>query len=219
MNEILRKISGYGLVPVIKIDRVDDAVPLCWALMEGGLPVAEITFRTEAAEESIKRVSRANLNILLGAGTILNVDQVKCAVDAGASYIISPGFNRQVVEYCIKNDITVTPGAVTPTEVQYLIEYGLDVAKFFPAEQAGGLPMIKALSAPFPQMRFVPTGGINAKNLLDYLTFKNVIACGGSWMVKDDLIMSGQFDKIRALVEEAVALVERRSSKEGDQGV
>lgn len=219
MNEILRKISGYGLVPVIKIDRVDDAVPLCWALMEGGLPVAEITFRTEAAEESIKRVSRANLNILLGAGTILNVDQVKCAVDAGASYIISPGFNRQVVEYCIKNDITVTPGAVTPTEVQYLIEYGLDVAKFFPAEQAGGLPMIKALSAPFPQMRFVPTGGINAKNLLDYLAFTNVIACGGSWMVKDDLIMSGQFDKIHALVEEAVALVERRSSKEGDQGV
>jgi len=213
MNEILNKISGYGLIPVIKIDRVDDAVPLCQALMEGGLPVAEITFRTEAAEESIKRVSRANLNILLGAGTILNIDQVKRAVDAGASYLISPGFNRQVVEYCIKNGITITPGAITPTEVQYLIEYALEVAKFFPAEQAGGLAMIKALSAPFPQMRFIPTGGINAKNLLDYLALKNVTACGGSWMVPDDLIVSGQFDQIRTLVEEAVALVESSNNK------
>lgn len=213
MNEILSKISGYGLIPVIKIDRVDDAVPLCRALIEGGLPVAEITFRTEAAEESIKCISKANLNILLGAGTILNVDQVKRAVDAGASYLISPGFNRQVVEYCIKNDITITPGAITPTEVQYLIEYALEVAKFFPAEQAGGLAMIKALSAPFPQMRFIPTGGINAKNLLDYLAFKNVIACGGSWMVPDDLIVSGHFDQIRTLVEEAVALVESSNNK------
>ncbi len=213
MNEILNKISGYGLIPVIKIDRVDDAVPLCRALMEGGLPVAEITFRTEAAEESIRRVSRAYPDILLGAGTVLNVDQVKYAVDAGAAYVISPGFNRQVVGYCIKNDITVTPGAVTPTEVQYLIEYGLDVVKFFPAEQAGGLPMINALSAPFPQMRFIPTGGINTKNLLDYLAAKNVIACGGSWMVPDALIGSGQFDQIRTLVEEAVALVESSNHK------
>jgi 2-dehydro-3-deoxyphosphogluconate aldolase/(4S)-4-hydroxy-2-oxoglutarate aldolase len=207
MNEVLKKISEYRLVPVIKIDRVEDAVPLCGTLKEGGLPVAEITFRTEAAEESIKRVYKAYPDILLGAGTVLNTEQVKRAVDAGASYIISPGFNRDVVEYCVRHDIAVTPGAITPTEVQYLIEYGLEVVKFFPAEQAGGVNMIKALSAPFPNMKFMPTGGINVKNVLDYLAFKKVIACGGSWMVKDELIKSGSFDEIRKLVSEAVALV------------
>ncbi len=212
MNETLKKISGYGLVPVIKIDRADDAVPLCRALMEGGLPVAEITFRTDAAEESIKRVAKAFPDILLGAGTILDVEQAKRAVNAGAAYIISPGFSRKVVEYCVKKDIALTPGAVTPTEIQYLIEYGLDVVKFFPAEQAGGLPMIKALSAPFPQMQFMPTGGINAKNVLDYLAFKKVAACGGSWMVKPELISEGKFDTIRDLVKEAVELVARRNS-------
>ena len=209
MNEILEKISENRLVPVIKIDRVEDAVPLCRTLKEGGLPVAEITFRTEAAEESIRRVYNAYPDILLGAGTVLTVDQVKRAVDAGAAYIISPGFNRKVVEYCVEKNIAVTPGAVTPTEVQYLIEYGLEVVKFFPAEQAGGINMIKALAAPFPQMKFMPTGGISAKNILDYLAFKKVIACGGSWMVKEDMIAGGRFDEIRTLVSEAVALVAR----------
>jgi len=207
MNEVLKKIAQYKLVPVIKIDRIEDAVPLCRTLKEGGLPVAEITFRTDAAEESIKRVYAAYPEILLGAGTVLTVEQVKRAVDAGASYIISPGFSRQVVEYCVNNNIAVTPGAITPTEVQYLIEYGLEVVKFFPAEQAGGLPMIKALSAPFPNMYYMPTGGVNAKNVLDYLSFKKVLACGGSWMVKDDLIKAGDFDSIRSLVQEACALV------------
>jgi len=210
MNAVLEKISEYRLVPVIKIDRVEDAVPLCRTLKEGGLPVAEITFRTEAAEESIRRVYKAYPDILLGAGTVLTVEQVKRAVDAGAAYIISPGFSRQVVEYCVLNNIAVTPGAITPTEVQYLIEYGLEVVKFFPAEQAGGLGMIKSLSAPFPQMKYMPTGGVNAKNILDYLSFKKVIACGGSWMVKEDLIANGRFDEIRHLVSEAVALVARR---------
>lgn len=212
MHEMIEKLAKNILVPVIKIDRVEDAVPLCGTLKEGGLPVAEITFRTDAAEESIRRVKKAYPDILLGAGTILNVDQVKRAVDAGAGYIISPGFSRAVVEYCVKNGIAVTPGAITPTEIQYLIEYGLDVAKFFPAEQAGGVNMIKALAAPFPQMKFIPTGGISAKNVVDYLAFKKVIACGGSWMVKDDLIKAGEFDNIRELVVEAVKLVQSVNS-------
>lgn len=207
MNETLSKIASYKLVPVIKIDRADDAVPLCGALTQGGLPVAEITYRTQVAEEAIRRVSKAYPDILLGAGTIVTVEQVKSAVGAGASYIISPGFSRSVVEYCVKEGIAVTPGAITPTEIQYLMEYGLDVAKFFPAEQAGGLDMIKAIAAPFPNMRFIPTGGISAKNIRDYLAFEKVIACGGSWMVKDALIKDGQFDKIRELASEAVALV------------
>lgn len=211
MNEVIKKISSYGIIPVIKIDNADDAVPLCRTLMEGGLPVAEITFRTDAAEESIRRVSKEYREILLGAGTVLNVDQTKRAVDAGASYIISPGFSRSVVEYCVKKDIAVMPGAVTPTEIQYLIEYGLDVAKFFPAEQVGGLPMMKALAAPFPQMRFMPTGGINAKNILEYLSYNKVIACGGSWMVKDELIKTGQYDKMREFVKETVELIGQRS--------
>jgi len=210
MNETLKKLAGHGLIPVIKIDRVDDAIPLCRTLKEGGLPVAEITFRTDAAEESIRRVHNAYPDILLGAGTVVDVEQVKRAVGAGATYIVSPGFGRGVVEYCVKNGIAVTPGAVTPTEIQYLLEYGLDVAKFFPAEQAGGLPMIRALSAPFPQMRFIPTGGVSAKNILDYLSFNKVIACGGSWMVKDEMITGGEFDKIRELVREAVSLVAQR---------
>lgn len=207
MNATLEKIAAIGLVPVIKIDRVEDAIPLCRTLKEGGLPVAEITFRTDAAEESIRRVGKAYPDILLGAGTILNAEQAERAIDAGAGYIVSPGFSRSVVEFCLKKGVPITPGAVTPTEIQYLIEYGLEVAKFFPAEQAGGLAMIKALAGPFPQMKYLPTGGIGAQNVLAYLAFKKVIACGGSWMVKDDLIKAGEFDKIRELVSEAVALV------------
>jgi len=211
MHEVLKKLAVHGLVPVIKIDRTDDAVPLARTLKEGGLPVAEVTFRTDAAEESIRRIHKALPDILLGAGTVLTVEQVKRAADAGASYIVSPGFSRDVVEYCVKNDIAVTPGAITPTEIQYLLEYGLNVAKFFPAEQAGGLPMIKALSAPFPQISFMPTGGINAKNIQEYLAFKKVIACGGSWMVKDELIKTQDFDAVRELVKEAVCLVSQRN--------
>jgi 2-dehydro-3-deoxyphosphogluconate aldolase/(4S)-4-hydroxy-2-oxoglutarate aldolase len=210
MHKDLETLSAFRLIPVIKIDRAGDAVPLCRALKEGGLPVAEITFRTEAAEESIRRVKRELPEILLGAGTVISVEQVKRAVDAGASYIVSPGFSHAVTEYCVKNDIAVLPGAITPTELMYLAEYGLEVAKFFPAEQAGGVAMLKALSGPFPQMRFLPTGGISAKNLPEYLSFPKVVACGGSWMVKDELILKGDFETIRRLVSEAVALTRGR---------
>lgn len=207
MHPTLEKIVSCRLVPVIKIDQAEDALPLCEALKAGGLPVAEITFRTDAAEEAIRRVHQKHPDILLGAGTVINTEQAKRAIDAGASYIISPGVSRPVVEYCLKAGIPVTPGAVTPTEVQYIIEYGLPIAKFFPAEQAGGLNMIKALAAPFPHLKFIPTGGINAKNLLDYLSFPKIVACGGSWMVKDDLITAGKFDAIRELTREAVSLL------------
>jgi 2-dehydro-3-deoxyphosphogluconate aldolase/(4S)-4-hydroxy-2-oxoglutarate aldolase len=209
MSCVIEKIKQYRLVPVIKIDDVNDAVPLCEALTEGGLPVAEVTYRTDAAEESMRRISKACPDILLGAGTVVTVEQVKRAVDAGASFIVSPGFDRNVVEYCVKNDIAVTPGAITPTEIQFVMEYGLNVAKFFPAENAGGIGMIKALAAPFPQMRFIPTGGIHAGNVLDYLAFDKILACGGSWMVKSNLIAAKEFDKIKGLVAEAVTLIKQ----------
>ncbi len=210
MSNVMERIHQYGLVPVIKLDRVEDAVPLCQALEEGGLPVAEVTFRTEAAEESMRRISKACPNVLLGAGTVVTVEQVKRAVDAGAAFIVSPGFGRSVVEYCVKSGIAITPGAITPTEIQFLMEYGLSVAKFFPAENAGGVGMIKALAAPFPHMRFIPTGGINADNVMNYLAFDKVIACGGSWMVKSGLIAEGKFGKIKDLVAEAVSLIAQR---------
>ena len=209
MHKIFEKIKTHSIVPVIKIDRPDNALPLCEALIEGGLPVAEITFRTDAAEESIRLVlSRySDSEILLGAGTVINVELVKRAVDAGASYIISPGMSGAVVEYCLKTGIPVCPGVVTPTEIQQALDYGLEVLKFFPAEQAGGTAMLKALSGPFPDLRFIPTGGINAGNLLKYLELKMVIACGGSWMVKDELIAQGNFSAIHELVREAVSLI------------
>jgi 2-dehydro-3-deoxyphosphogluconate aldolase/(4S)-4-hydroxy-2-oxoglutarate aldolase len=210
MSNVMERIHQYGLVPVIKIDNVEDAVPLCQALEEGGLPVAEVTFRTEAAEESMRRISKACPNVLLGAGTVVTVEQVKRAMDAGAAFIVSPGFGRSVVEYCVKSSIAITPGAITPTEIQFLMEYGLSVAKFFPAENAGGVGMIKALAAPFPHMRFIPTGGINADNVMNYLAFDKVLACGGSWMVKSGLIAEGNFGKIKDLVAEAVSLIAQR---------
>jgi 2-dehydro-3-deoxyphosphogluconate aldolase/(4S)-4-hydroxy-2-oxoglutarate aldolase len=207
MVDIISNLRKNRIVPVIKLTDADDAIPLCQALAEGGLKVAEITFRTEQAEESIKRVAEVMPDILLGAGTVVTVEQVKKAVAAGASFIVSPGFGRNVVEYCVKNDIPVIPGVCTPTELMNIMEYGLKVAKFFPAEQYGGLPTIKALSAPFGEMLFMPTGGISVANVMQYLAFDKVIACGGSWMVKNDLIKAGRFDEISTLVKQAVALV------------
>jgi 2-dehydro-3-deoxyphosphogluconate aldolase/(4S)-4-hydroxy-2-oxoglutarate aldolase len=207
MLDITSNLKKNRIVPVVKLNSADDAVPLCQALAEGGLNVAEITFRTDQAEESIRRTAKAMPDILLGAGTVVTVDQVKRAVAAGASFIVSPGFGRNVVEYCVKNDIPVIPGVCTPTELMNIMEYGLKIAKFFPAEQYGGLPTIKALSAPFGDMLFMPTGGISATNVMQYLAFDKVIACGGSWMVKNDLIKAGRFDEIVILVKQAVALV------------
>lgn len=207
MNEILVKIGRYGIVPVVKIDNADDAVPLGRALIDGGLPVAEITFRTAAAKEAIANISRELPQVLVGAGTVLSVDQVKQAVEAGAKFIVSPGFNPEVVKYCVDNDIPITPGCSNPTDIEMALGYGLEVVKFFPAESFGGLGTLKAMSAPYGSIKFIPTGGINEKNLNDYLSFDKVLACGGSWMVKGDLIKGGKFDVITAMTREAVKLM------------
>ena len=208
--EIIEKLK---VVPVIKLDDAKDAVPLGKALVEGGLPVAEITYRTEAAEEAIRRMSGAYPEIAVGAGTLTSVEQAKRALDAGASFFVSPGFHKGITEFAIQNNIPVYPGVCTPTEVMMAMEYGLPVVKFFPAGQYGGLKTIKALSGPFPRMKFMPTGGINQGNIREYLAEPCVIACGGSWMVKDDMLKKQDFDGIRQLVSEAVALVSGEGSK------
>lgn len=204
MNDILKKIGDLGILPVVKIDNADDAVPLGKALIEGGLPVAEITFRTEAAEQAIKNMTSQLPDILVGAGTVLSVEQVKKAVAAGASFIVSPGFNPVVVEYCVNNNIPITPGCSNPSDIEMALAFGLEVVKFFPAEAFGGLNTLKAMSAPYGMMKFIPTGGISAKNLNDYLAFPKVLACGGSWMVKDEYIKNGNFAEITRLTKEAV---------------
>lgn len=197
-------IKKMGIVPVVKLDRAEDAEPLAEALYEGGLPCAEVTFRTDAAEEAIRIMTAKYPDMLVGAGTVLTTEQVDKAVGAGAAFIVSPGLNPRIVKYCITKGIPITPGCANPSDIEQAIELGLEVVKFFPAEAAGGLNMIKAMSAPYVNMQFMPTGGINEKNLNSYLDFPKIIACGGSWMVKDALIKNGEFDKIKALSQEAV---------------
>ena len=196
------------LIPVIKLNRAEDAIPLAEALAQGGLPVMEITFRTEAAEDSIRAVAKSCPDILTGAGTVTTLEQAKRAQDAGAKYVVTPGISHTVIEYCCSIGLPIYPGACTPSEVMQIVEYGLDIVKFFPAAQYGGLSTIKALSGPFPSVRFIPTGGVSEANLREYLAFPKVIACGGSWMVKEDLIKAGDFKGIVRLVEKAVALAQ-----------
>lgn len=207
MNEMLLKIQKMGIVPVVKLDKAEDALSLAKALYDGGLPCAEVTFRTAAAEEAIKIMRKAYPDMLIGAGTVLTTEQVDKAVNAGATFIVSPGLNPKIVKYCVDRNITIVPGCSSPSDIETAMEFGLEVVKFFPAEAAGGLPMIKAMSAPYVNMKFMPTGGINAKNLLSYLDFNKIIACGGSWMVNNDLIKAGDFDKITALTKEAVSVM------------
>jgi 2-dehydro-3-deoxyphosphogluconate aldolase/(4S)-4-hydroxy-2-oxoglutarate aldolase len=204
MNKILEQIGLLGIIPVIVIEDENHAEPLAHALIESGLPCAEITFRTNAARNSLAKMNTLYPSMLIGAGTVLSVDQVKIAVDAGAKYIVSPGVNRNVVEYCVKNNIPVTPGVATPTEVEMALEFGLDVLKFFPAEANGGLNYLKAISAPYPRVKFIPTGGIDQTNLLSYLKFPKVLACGGSWMVKQELMSNGAFNEIKRLTAQAM---------------
>jgi len=207
MNKTLEKIGELGIVPVVKIEKAEDALPLGRALIDGDLPIAEITFRTSAAEESIKTLTRELPNLLVGAGTVLTIEQVKKAVSAGAQFIVSPGFNPKVVDYCIENSIPITPGINNPTQIEMALERGIEVVKFFPAEASGGLPLLTSMSAPYSGIRFIPTGGINLNNLTSYLSNKKVHACGGSWMVKPELISSGSFNEITRLTKEAVAIM------------
>ena len=207
MNETLKKIGETGIIPVVVLNRVADAEPLAESLIKGGLPCAEVTFRTDAAEKSIRAIAKKFPEMFVGAGTVLTVEQADRAVDAGAKFIVSPGLNQKVVEYCLKKNYPITPGIMTPSELEIALGFGLDVVKFFPAENAGGLKMIKAISAPYTMMKFMPTGGINTTNVRDYLACDKILACGGSWMVKGDLINAGDFAKIQELTKEAAAIV------------
>lgn len=199
-------IANVKLVPVIKLNDPKDAIPLVDALVAGGLSVAEITFRTAAAPEAIASVRKERPDVLVGAGTVLTIEQAQKAIDSGASFVVSPGFNPTVVDYCIEKGMPVFPGVTSPTEVEMGLARGLKVLKFFPAEASGGVAMLKALSAVY-EVRFMPTGGVSDKNVLSYLALKNVIACGGSWMVKPELIEAGRFDEITEITRKAVELV------------
>ena len=207
MNKVLEQFQKLGVIPVVVIDDAKDAAPLAKALVEGGLPCAEVTFRTAAAEEAIRIMCREYPEMLVGAGTVLTIEQVDRAVAAGAKFIVSPGINPKVVDYCVNKNIPITPGTCNPSNVETALEFGLDVVKFFPAEPAGGLKYIKAIAAPYVGMKFMPTGGINEKNVRDYLAYDRILACGGSWMVKGDLIKAGDFAKIEELTREAAAIV------------
>lgn len=207
MNEVLEKLGQYGIVPVVVLNDTKDAEPLADALCEGGLACAEVTFRTEAAAESIRIMSEKHPEMLVGAGTVLTIEQVDEAVAAGAKFIVSPGLNPEVVKYCLDKNIAITPGVVTPSEMEQAIELGLNIVKFFPAEPSGGLSMIKAVSAPYTMLKFMPTGGINPGNVKEYLKSDKIFACGGSWMVKGDLVDAGNFDKIKELTKEAADIV------------
>ena len=205
--DVLERVKEVKILPVIKIDNAKDAVPLAKALIDGGLPAAEVTFRTAAAEESIKAICKEFPDMLVGAGSLTSVEQAKAAQAAGAQFFVSAGFHRGVAEYAVANNIPYFPGVCTPSEIMWLVELGLPVAKFFPAGQMGGLKTIKAIAAAFPTMKFMPTGGVNASNVCEYLSYDKIVACGGSWMVKDTLINEGRFDEITRLTREAMDLV------------
>lgn len=207
MNAVLEQMGKIGIIPVVVLNDAKDAEPLAKALCEGGLPCAEVTFRTDAAEESIRIMAEKFPQMLVGAGTVLTTEQVDRAVAAGAKFIVSPGLNPKVVKYCVDKGIPVTPGTCNPSDVEQAIELGLDVVKFFPAEAAGGLKMIKAMAAPYVGMKFMPTGGINAGNVRDYLAYDRILACGGSWMVSGKMVEAGEFDKIKEMTAEAVQIV------------
>ena len=207
MKDILEQIGKIKIIPVIKIDNANDAVPLAAALGAGGIPCAEITFRTSAAEDAIRRISNELPDVLTGAGTVLSVEQADKAIEAGAQFLVSPGFNPRVVSHCISRGILIIPGCITPSEMEQAMEMGISTVKFFPAEQSGGLEYIKAVSAPYPDLRFIPTGGINSKNISTYLSFNKVLACGGSWMAAADLINKGDFGTIEALSKESAAII------------
>jgi 2-dehydro-3-deoxyphosphogluconate aldolase/(4S)-4-hydroxy-2-oxoglutarate aldolase len=204
MNPILEKLGTIGIVPVIKIDDPAKAAPLAKALIAGGIPCAEVTFRTAQGEEAMRRITAEVPDILLGAGTVLTTAQVDKAIAAGAKFIVSPGFNPKVVAYCAEKGIPITPGCSNPSDIEAALEAGLEVVKFFPAEQSGGLDYIKAIAAPYGALKFMPTGGINAGNIAKYTAYDKILACGGSWMVGAELIKAGDFAKITALCLEAL---------------
>ena len=207
MNDMIKELYSIGLIPVIKIENADDAVPLAKALIDGGLPAAEITFRTPCAAEAIKRITDAYPEMLVGAGTVLTTEQVDAAIAAGSKFLVSPGLNPKITSYALSKGVPMLPGCSNPSDIEAALELGLTTVKFFPAEAAGGLKMLKAMAAPYGQLTFMPTGGINANNLLDYLKFNKIVACGGSFMVADDLVRDKKWDEITALTKNAVKVM------------
>jgi len=209
MTKTFEALSRIGVVPVITIDRPQDAVPLARALLNGGIGCAEITFRTASAEEAIQRISGECHEMLVGAGTVLTVQQAEQAIRAGAQYIVAPGFDAAVVDWCQEHGVPVLPGVATPTEINMALARGVKLLKFFPSEESGGVRMLKALYAPYQEVQFIPTGGIKAHNLAEYLVLPNIVACGGSWMATGSMISEGKFDEITRLSREARAIVHR----------
>lgn len=204
MNPVLEQIYRIGIIPVIAIDDADKAVPLAKALVEGGLPAAEVTFRTAAAEDAIRRICAEVPEMLVGAGTVLTPEQLDRALDAGCQFIVSPGFNPEIVKYGLSKGALMLPGTATGGEMEQAMALGLDVVKFFPAEQNGGIAKIKALAGPYKNLKWMPTGGVTTKNMMDYLSFDQIVACGGTWMVKKDLIDNEQWDEITRICKDAV---------------
>jgi 2-dehydro-3-deoxyphosphogluconate aldolase/(4S)-4-hydroxy-2-oxoglutarate aldolase len=216
VSQVLEKLGELALVPVVKIEDAQDSIGLGKALLKGGLPCAEITFRTEAAEAAIKSIASTLPEMLVGAGTVLTVDQAKRATEAGAQFIVAPGFNPRVVDWCLENNVAITPGVATPTEIEMALDKGLDVLKFFPAEAIGGIATLKAIAAPYYGIKFIPTGGIDAVNLADYLALPMVHACGGSWIVKANLISNRDFSEITNLTQEAMSIVHQQRGAGGN---
>ncbi|MBR3359121.1 MAG: bifunctional 4-hydroxy-2-oxoglutarate aldolase/2-dehydro-3-deoxy-phosphogluconate aldolase [Solobacterium sp.] len=210
MNQLNEAIAKIGVVPVIKLNNPErDAAPLAKALCEGGLPVAEVTFRAAGADKAIKLMKEACPEMIVGAGTVLTIEQAQKAADAGAQFIVSPGFSKDLADKCVDLGIQYFPGVTTPTEYQMALPYGYEVIKFFPAEQSGGLAKIKAMSAPFPMFKVMPTGGISLKNLEEYLSCPVIAACGGSYMVKADDIENGNWERIIDLCRQSREIVDR----------
>jgi 2-dehydro-3-deoxyphosphogluconate aldolase/(4S)-4-hydroxy-2-oxoglutarate aldolase len=206
---VTQQIEQLGVFPIIVIEDAKDALQLGETLLAAGLPCAEVTFRTAAAEEAIRSLAEGFPELLVGAGTVLSVEQAQQAIDAGATFILSPGFNPKVVDFCLSQAVAIYPGIATPTEIEAAMAKGLKVLKFFPAASMGGLQYLKAISAPLSMVRYIPTGGVNLQNLPDYLNFDKVLACAGTWIVKKQWLIDKDFDRIRKEAEDAVALVKK----------
>lgn len=214
-SDLVERLSGYGVIPVVSLSKTEQAVPLAESLVAGGLPCAEITFRTAAAASAIAQIRQRVPEVLLGAGTVLTLEQLDAALDAGARFIVSPGTNPRLVEACLDRNVPIFPGVCTPTEIEAALALGVDLLKFFPAEAMGGVKTLRALSAPYRQVRFLPTGGVDARNLSDYLALPQVIACGGTWMVKPEWLEAGQFSTIETHTREAVSRVRQARESRG----
>ena len=210
-STVLARLGAARVLPVVELDGSEAALPLARALLAGGLPVAEITFRSAAAAESIRVLRERVPEMLVGAGTVLGIEQVDLAVRAGSQFAVTPGFNPAIVEACLERGLPILPGVNNPTGVEQAMGFGLEAVKFFPAEASGGVPFLKALSGPYPSIRFLPTGGIGPTNLGNYLALPNVLACGGSWLVSPALVRASRFDEIARLAGEAVALAARKT--------